>query len=167
MTTETTANSTPSRARPSATRVIIAASIGNALEWFDFLIYGYFAVNISKLFFPTGNGTVSLLITFATFGFSYVVRPLGAIVIGAYTDRHGRRAGLTLSIAMMMIGTAMMAVMPTYAVIGVAAPVLVLIARLLQGFSVGGEFGSATAFLVEHSETRKGFVASWQGRARG
>jgi MHS family proline/betaine transporter-like MFS transporter len=167
MTTGTIANSAAIRARPSATRVIVAASIGNALEWFDFLIYGYFAVNISKLFFPTDSGTVSLLITFATFGLSYVVRPLGAIVIGAYTDRRGRRAGLTLSIAMMMIGTAMMAVMPTYAVIGLAAPVLVLIARLLQGFSVGGEFGSATAFLVEHSETRKGFLASWQWASQG
>lgn len=83
MGTERIANSTASRARPSATRVIVAASIGNALEWFDFLIYAYFAVNIAKLFFPTGDGTVSLLITFATFGLSYVVRPLGAIVIGA------------------------------------------------------------------------------------
>src|ERR1700693_5678399 len=146
-------------APPSATRVVVAASIGNALEWFDFLIYGYFALNILKLFFPVGNGTIALLITFATFGLSYVVRPLGAIVIGAYTARHGRRAGLTLSIAMMMIGTAMMAVMPTYEAIGIAAPALVLVARLLQGFSVGGEFGSATAFLVEHTKTRKGFLA--------
>src|SRR5580700_4139406 len=140
---------------PSAVRVVVAASIGNALEWFDFLIYGYLALNISKLFFPVGNGTIALLITFATFGLSYVVRPLGAIVIGAYTDRHGRRAGLTLSIGLMMIGTAMMAVMPTYAAIGLGAPALVLVARLLQGFSVGGEFGSATAFLVEHTATRK------------
>jgi MFS transporter, MHS family, proline/betaine transporter len=152
---------------PSAVRVVVAASIGNTLEWFDFLIYGYFALNISKLFFPVGNGTIALLITFATFGLSYVVRPLGAIVIGAYTDRHGRRAGLTLSIGLMMIGTAMMAVMPTYAAIGLAAPALVLVARLLQGFSVGGEFGSATAFLVEHTATRKGFLASWQWASQG
>jgi MHS family proline/betaine transporter-like MFS transporter len=152
---------------PSAVRVVVAASIGNALEWFDFLIYGYFALNISKLFFPVGNGTIALLITFATFGLSYVVRPLGAIVIGAYTDRHGRRSGLTLSIGLMMIGTAMMAVMPTYAAIGLAAPALVLVARLLQGFSVGGEFGSATAFLVEHTKTRKGFLASWQWASQG
>jgi len=152
---------------PSAVRVVVAASIGNALEWFDFLIYGYFALNISKLFFPVGNGTIALLITFATFGLSYVVRPLGAIVIGAYTDRHGRRAGLTLSIGLMMIGTAMMAVMPTYAAIGLAAPALVLVARLLQGFSVGGEFGSATAFLVEHTATRKGFLASRQWASQG
>jgi MFS family permease len=167
MATEVIGTRTAVPAPPSQTRVVVAASIGNALEWFDFLIYGYFAVNISKLFFPTGDAAVSLLITFATFGLSYVVRPLGAIVIGAYTDRRGRRAGLTLSIGLMMIGTAMMAVMPTYAVIGLAAPALVLVARLLQGFSVGGEFGSATAFLVEHTETRKGFLASWQWASQG
>src|SRR3954464_4131766 len=167
MSTEVIGQRNAVRSRPSQTQVIVAASIGNALEWFDFLVYGYFAVTLSKLFFPVGNGTVALLITFATFGLSYVVRPLGAIVIGAYTDRHGRRAGLTLSIAMMMIGTAMMAVMPTYATIGIAAPALVLVARLLQGFSVGGEFGSATAFLVEHTETRKGFLASGQWASQG
>jgi len=167
MATEVIGTRTAAPTRPSQSRVILAASIGNALEWFDFLIYGYFAVNISNLFFPTGDSSVSLLVTFATFGLSYVVRPLGAIVIGAYTDRHGRRAGLTLSIGLMMIGTGMMAVMPTYAVIGLAAPALVLVARLLQGFSVGGEFGSATAFLVEHSETRKGFLASWQWASQG
>ena len=167
MTTEAIGKPIAAPARPSQTRVVLAASIGNALEWFDFLIYGYFAVNISSLFFPTGDSAVSLLVTFATFGLSYVVRPLGAIVIGAYTDRRGRRAGLTLSIGLMMIGTAMMAVMPTYATIGLAAPALVLVARLLQGFSVGGEFGSATAFLVEHSETRKGFLASWQWASQG
>jgi MHS family proline/betaine transporter-like MFS transporter len=92
---------------------------------------------------------------------------LGAIVIGAYADRHGRRAGLTLSILLMMIGTTIMAVMPTYETIGIAAPIFVLLARLLQGFSVGGEFGSATAFLVEHSKTRKGLMASWQWSSQG
>jgi MHS family proline/betaine transporter-like MFS transporter len=153
--------------RPAAAKVIIAASIGNMLEWFDFLIYGYFAVTLAKVFFPVGNGTVGLLITFGTFGLSYLVRPLGAIAIGAYTDRHGRRAGLTLSIALMMIGTAMMAATPGYATIGLAAPLLVMLARLLQGFSVGGEFGSATAFLVEHSDSRKGFFASWQWASTG
>jgi MHS family proline/betaine transporter-like MFS transporter len=167
MTSNASADRLAARRPASPVRVIVAASIGNALEWFDFLIYGYFAVTLSRLFFPTGNGTVALLITFATFGLSYVVRPLGAIVIGAYTDRFGRRAGLTLSILLMMIGTVMMAVMPTYATIGIAAPLLVLLARLLQGFSVGGEFGSATAFLVEHSTTRKGFYASWQWASQG
>lgn len=167
MATETIDHRTAARKPVSAVRVIVAASIGNALEWFDFLIYGYFAVTISKVFFPTGNGTVSLLITFGTFGLSYLARPLGAILIGTYTDRHGRRVGLTLSIGLMMLGTAMMAVMPGYETIGFAAPALVMVARLLQGFSVGGEFGSATAFLVEHSAKRKGFYASWQWASQG
>src|SRR3954463_4652260 len=93
-------------------RVIIAATIGNVLEWFDFLVYGYFAVTIAEVFFPAGNPTISLLVTFGAFGLSYVVRPLGAVVIGAYTDRHGRKAGLTLSIGLMMIGTTMMLMTP-------------------------------------------------------
>ena len=152
---------------PPLYRVILAASIGNTLEWFDFLIYGYFAVTIAKLFFPTGNETVSLLLTLGTFGASYLVRPLGAIVIGAFTDRAGRKAGLTLSILLMMIGTTMTAVTPTYATIGIAAPILILFARLLQGFSVGGEFGSAVAFVVEQSKARKGFAASWQWASQG
>src|SRR3974390_1084669 len=128
----------PVRARPTLTRVIVAASLGNAMEWFDFLVYGYFAVTISKVFFPTGNETASLLLTLGTFGAAYVVRPVGAIFIGAYTDRFGRRAGLTLSILLMVIGTTMTAVTPGYATIGLAAPILILLARLTQGFSVGG-----------------------------
>jgi len=148
-------------------QVIAAASIGNALEWFDLLIYGYFAVTLSKLFFPAGNDFVALMLTFGTFAVAYLVRPLGAIVIGTYADRRGRKAALMLSILLMMIGTAVMTVVPTYASIGVAAPLAVLAARLLQGFSVGGEFGSSTAFMVEHSATRKGFLASWQWSSQG
>jgi MFS transporter, MHS family, proline/betaine transporter len=136
----------PVRARASLTRVIVAASIGNALEWFDFLVYGYFAVTIAKVFFPAANETASLLAALGTFGVSYLVRPFGAIVIGTVTDRHGRKAGLTLSILLMVIGTTMTALMPGYATIGLAAPILILFARLLQGFSVGGEFGSAVTF---------------------
>jgi MHS family proline/betaine transporter-like MFS transporter len=155
------------RARPTLARIIVAASLGNALEWFDFLVYGYFAVTISKVFFPSGNETASLLLTLGTFGVSYLVRPLGAILIGAYTDRAGRKAGLTLSILLMVIGTTMTAMMPGYATIGLAAPILILVARLLQGFSVGGEFGSAVTFLAEQTATRKGFVASWQWASTG
>jgi MHS family proline/betaine transporter-like MFS transporter len=132
------------RTRPTLTRVIIAASLGNALEWFDFLVYGYFAVTIAKVFFPGGNETASLLLTLGTFSVSFLVRPIGAIVIGAY--RAGRKAGLTLSILLMVIGTTMTALMPGYATIGLAAPILMLVARLLQGFSVGSEFGSAVTF---------------------
>ena len=155
------------RARPTLTKVIVAASLGNAMEWFDFLVYGYFAVTISKVFFPTENETASLLLTLGTFGAAYVVRPIGAIFIGAYTDRFGRRAGLTLSILLMVIGTTMTALTPGYATIGLAAPILILLARLTQGFSVGGEFGSAVTFLAEQTASRKGFVASWQWASTG
>src|SRR6201987_4083691 len=155
------------RTRASLTKVIVAASLGNAMEWFDFLVYGYFAVTISKVFFPSANETASLLAALGTFGAAYVVRPIGAIVIGAYTDRYGRRAGLTLSILLMVIGTTMTAVTPGYATIGLAAPILILLARLTQGFSVGGEFGSAVTFLAEQTASRKGFVASWQWASTG
>ena len=156
-----------SAARPGLPGVIIAATIGNVLEWFDFLVYGFFAVTIAEVFFPASNSTVSLLITFGTFGLAYVVRPLGAVIVGTYTDRAGRKAGLTLSIGLMMIGTTLMVITPSYATIGIAAPIIITAARLLQGFSVGGEFGSAVAFLVEHGGERKGFSASWQWATTG
>ena len=154
-------------ARPPLSRVVVAATVGNVLEWFDFLVYGFFAVTIAEVFFPAGNAAISLLITFGAFGLSYVVRPLGAVFIGNYTVKHGRKAGLTLSIALMMIGTVLMLVTPGYATIGLAAPVIITIARLLQGFSVGGEFGSAVAFLVEHGGERRGYSASWQWASTG
>jgi MHS family proline/betaine transporter-like MFS transporter len=166
MPTDTTLTGALPRREPLS-KVIVAATIGNVLEWFDFLVYGYFAVTIAEVFFPTGNSTVSLLITFGTFGLSYLVRPLGAVVIGTYTDRAGRKAGLTLSIGLMMIGTTLMVVTPGYATIGIAAPLIIMLARMLQGFSVGGEFGSAVAFLVEHGHERKGFSASWQWASTG
>ncbi|MDN4574416.1 MFS transporter [Pandoraea cepalis] len=155
------------RTSPHAWRVIVSASIGNALEWFDLVVYGFFAVTIAKLFFPTGNDTVSLLLTLGTFGVSFFMRPLGAIVIGAYADRAGRKAALTLSILMMMVGTLLIALMPTYATVGVLAPIGIVIARMVQGFSAGGEFGSATAFLAEHAPKRRGFFSSWQVASQG
>jgi MHS family proline/betaine transporter-like MFS transporter len=148
-------------------RIIAAGSIGNALEWYDLLLYGYLAVTLSSVFFPKGNDAVALLLTLGTFGVSYLVRPLGAIVLGAYGDRAGRKASLMVSILLMVIGTSMMVVMPSYGTIGILAPIGVLVARLIQGFSVGGEFGSATSFLVEHGPNRKGFLASWQWAGQG
>src|SRR6185437_16042028 len=153
--------------RSSTFKILAAASIGNALEWYDILVYGYFAVTISRLFFPAADPTTALLLAYGTFGVSYLVRPLGAIVLGAYADRAGRRAAMLLSIIIMTVGTGLMAIMPTYAMVGVIAPVAVLLARLLQGFAVAGEFGSATAFLVEHSQDRKGFFASFQWFGQG
>lgn len=147
---------------------ICAASIGNALEFYDLLIYGYFAVVIGKLFFPAADETTSLLLSVGTFGISFVMRPLGAIVLGSYADRAGRKASLTVSIFVMMIGTAMIAFAPTYAQIGIASPLIVIVARMLQGFSTGGEFGAATAFMVEHADAkRRGFFASWQLSTQG
>jgi MHS family proline/betaine transporter-like MFS transporter len=153
--------------RPRLRGVIVAATIGNVLEWFDFLVYGFFAVYIAEVFFPANDPTVSLLVTFGTFGLAYVVRPLGAIIVGTYTDRAGRKAGLTLSIGLMLIGTSLMVITPGYATIGIAAPIIIMAARILQGFSVGGEFGSAVAFLVEHGGERRGFSASWQWATTG
>ena len=151
----------------AATRLIIVASVGNALEFYEILVYGYFAVVIAKVFFPTADPAVSLLLTLGSFGISFLARPVGAIFLGAYGDRKGRKQALTLSILLMTIGTALMTVMPSYDSVGLLAPILVIGARLLQGFSVGGEFASSTAFLVEHRPDRAGFFASWQWASQG
>ncbi|WP_211226828.1 MFS transporter [Amycolatopsis benzoatilytica] len=144
-------------------RAIAAAAIGNLLEAYDFAVYGYFAVTLSRLFFPTGDATTSLLLTVATFGVGFVMRPLGAIVLGTLADRRGRKAALSVTIVSMAVGTAVLGVAPTYAQIGAWAPALVVAARLVQGFSAGGEVGTATVFLTEHApEGRRGFIASWQ-----
>jgi MHS family proline/betaine transporter-like MFS transporter len=148
-------------------RLIVASSIGNALEWFDFVAYGFFAVTISKLFFPTGDETVSLLVTFATFGLSYLFRPLGAILLGWYGDKVGRKPALLASLSMTVAGTLICTVIPTYESIGVAAPIGILVARILLALSAGGEFGSATALLTETGSKRRAFMASWQFSSQG
>lgn len=147
---------------------VFAALIGNTLEWFDLSIYAYFALTISKVFFPTSDPAVSLFLAFATFGLSFLIRPLGAAVLGSYADRQGRKKALTLSILLMLLGTAMIAIMPGYAAIGIIAPIGILLARLLQGFSAGGEFGSSTAFMMEHAPQKtRNFVASLQFASQG
>ena len=148
-------------------RLIVASSIGNALEWFDFVAYGFFAVTISKLFFPTGDDTVSLLVTFATFGLSYLFRPLGAILLGWYGDKVGRKPALLVSLSMTVVGTLICTVIPTYESIGVLAPIGILVARILLALSAGGEFGSATALLTETGSKRRAFMASWQFSSQG
>jgi MFS transporter, MHS family, proline/betaine transporter len=149
-------------------REVSAASIGNALEFYDLVIYAYFAVVLAKLFFPTANPTVSLMLAFANFAISFVMRPFGAIVLGSYADRAGRKKSLTLSITLIILGTAMLVFAPTYAQVGIASPLIVLVARLLQGFSTGGEFGSSTAFMVEYATAgRRGYYASWQASTQG
>ncbi len=153
--------------RSNARKAVVAASIGNGLEWFDLIVYGTFAVTISKLFFPTSNEAASLLLTFASFGVSFIMRPLGGILIGRYADKAGRKAGMLVSILVMFVGTLLIVIAPTAAAIGVAASILVLVARLLQGFATGGEFGTATAYLIEYAPTRKAFYGSWQVATQG
>jgi MHS family proline/betaine transporter-like MFS transporter len=155
------------RGEKSITRLIVATSIGNALEWYDITIYGYFAIYVSKAFFPNDDPRTSLLLTFGTFGLAYLARPIGGVILGAYADRHGRKGSLLISIVLMTLGTLAVAVMPTFETIGILAPIAVLVARLVQGFSAGGEFGSSTAFLVEHRPDRRGFIASWQFASQG
>ncbi|MDF0605443.1 MFS transporter [Neisseriaceae bacterium TC5R-5] len=151
-------------AMPSRTRQVVAATIGNALEWYDFIVYGFMTGVIAKLFFPAhGDGYVSLLLTTATFGAGFVMRPIGGVLLGLYADRKGRKAALQLIMGLMTLAVLMITLAPPYAVIGVAAPAIMLLARLLQGFSSGGEFASSTAFLVESAPPgRRGFYGSWQ-----
>jgi MHS family proline/betaine transporter-like MFS transporter len=149
-------------------RAVIAATIGNALEWFDIIIFGFFAILISKNFFPAKDELTSLLMTTATFGVAYVARPIGAVVLGLYADRAGRKKALTRSMMLMTFGTLLIACSPNYASIGWLAPVLIVIARIIQGFSAGGEFGSSTAFLLEHAaKNKRGFYGSWQVASQG
>jgi MHS family proline/betaine transporter-like MFS transporter len=152
----------------SSKRAVIAASTGNALEWYDFTVYALFAVYIGQNFFQNEDPTVQLLASFIAFGIGYVGRPLGALVLGSYGDRKGRKAALTLTIMLMALGTLLIAVAPPYAAIGVGAPLLIVAGRLLQGFSAGGEVGGATAFLVEHAPPEKrGLYASWLQASMG
>src|SRR5580698_9545986 len=140
-------------------RAILSCAIGNFFELFDFTIYGFFAVAIGRAFYPSG----SMLSTFATFGAAFLMRPVGAIVIGAYGDRVGRRAALVVTIGMMAAATGFTGLIPTYQSIGVWAPILLMLCRLLQGFSTGGEWGGAAAFLVEYAPVgRRGLIGSMQ-----
>jgi MFS transporter, MHS family, proline/betaine transporter len=144
-------------------RAVIAAVIGNLLEWFDFAVYGYFALVIGKLFFPSDDETTSLLLAVATFGAGFVMRPVGAVLFGSFADTRGRKAALSVTILLMSFGTVMIGLAPTYAMAGAWAPAWIVVARLIQGLSAGGEVGGATAFLVEHAPVeRRGYFASWQ-----
>src|SRR5436853_7016283 len=121
---------------------VVRVCSGNFLEMYDFMVFGYYASAIGAAFFPAGNAFWSLMLSFMTFGAGFLMRPLGAIVLGAYTDKHGRRAGLLLTLALMAVGTFLLACVPGYSVIGIAAPLLVLLGRLVQGFSAGVELGA-------------------------
>ncbi|MBA4706791.1 MFS transporter [Aquitalea aquatica] len=148
----------------SRRRQIIAAVVGNTLEWYDFIVYGFMTSIISKLFFPAdGNEFISLLMATATFGVGFFMRPVGGVLLGIYADRKGRKAAMQLIMAIMALVSLLIACAPPYAAIGVAAPLLIVLARLLQGFATGGEYASATAFLVEAAPAdQRGLYGSWQ-----
>jgi MHS family proline/betaine transporter-like MFS transporter len=150
------------------TRAILAASVGNLLEWYDFSVYALFAIYIAANFFPHSDPGLDLVKAFLVFGLGFVIRPLGAILFGIYGDRAGRKAALTLTILIMASGTLVIAVAPSYAIIGIGAPLLLLTGRILQGFSAGGEIGSATAFLVEHAPAdNRGRYTAWLQASMG
>jgi MFS transporter, MHS family, proline/betaine transporter len=151
------------QAGSSYQRAITAGVIGNVLEWYDYGVYGYLVPIISQLFFPSGDPTVSLLSTFAVFGVGFVMRPVGSIVFGVYGDRHGRRRALSAVIFVMAASTFAMGLLPTYAQAGVAGPALMVIVRLFQGLSTGGEFGGSSAYIVEYApQHRRGFFGAFQ-----
>ncbi|MBS0539273.1 MAG: MFS transporter [Proteobacteria bacterium] len=149
-------------------RVVAATVAGNALEFFDFVTYAFFAVYIGQTFFPATDPFNSLLASVAVFGVGFVFRPLGGILIGAYADRAGRRPAMLLTIALITIGTMGLALTPSYAQIGVAAPVIVIVCRLVQGLALGGEVGPASVFLIEAAPAgRRGLYSSWQLASQG
>jgi metabolite-proton symporter len=152
--------------KPTIMTVVRIAS-GNFLEMYDFMVFGYYAAAIGKTFFPSRNPFLSLMLSLGTFGVGFLMRPLGAFVLGAYMDRHGRRRGLLVTLLLMSLGTLSIAVMPGYASIGMVAPLLVVIGRLLQGFSAGVELGGVSVYLAEIATPgHKGFYVSWQSASQ-
>jgi len=153
--------------RSSKVRAVIRVSGGNFLEMYDFMVFGYYASAIGAAFFPSGNQFLSLMLALMTFGAGFLMRPLGAIVLGTYADNHGRRAGLVLTLSLMSVGILSIACVPGYASIGLVAPLLVLTGRLLQGFSAGMELGGVSVYLSEIATPgRKGFYVSWQSASQ-
>lgn len=154
-------------ATPAAIRrAIVSCGVGQMFELYDFLIYAFMAAPLSRAFFPSDDPIASLLATFATFAVGFLMRPVGALVIGSYGDKHGRRAALVLTIGLMAVGTGAIGLIPSYATLGIAAPVLLVLCRIAQGFSAGGEWGGAAAFLAENAPARsRGFISSFQQAA--
>lgn len=146
---------------------VIRVASGNFLEMYDFIVYGYYAVYIAKAFFPGHSEFASLMLSLMTFGAGYLMRPIGAIVLGSYIDRKGRRQGLILTLGLMAIGTLTIAITPGYAVIGLAAPLIVVLGRLLQGLSAGVELGGVSVYLAEIATPgARGFYCSWQSASQ-
>lgn len=143
-------------------RAVGAAALGNAMEWFDFGVYGYIAITLGRVFFPSVDATAQLIATFATFTVAFLVRPLGGAVFGPLGDRYGRQKVLAFTMILMALGTFSIGLIPSYASIGIWGPILLLLARMVQGFSTGGEYGGAATFIAEYSTDRKrGLMGSW------
>lgn len=143
-------------------RAVGAAALGNAMEWFDFGVYSYLAMTIGKVFFPGGSSAAQLLAAFGAFAAAFVVRPIGGLVFGPLGDKVGRQKVLAVTMIMMAIGTFCIGLIPSYDSIGILAPILLLVARLVQGFSTGGEYGGAATFIAEYStDNRRGFMGSF------
>jgi MHS family citrate/tricarballylate:H+ symporter-like MFS transporter len=146
---------------------VVRVAGGNFLEMYDFMVFGYYAAAIGAAFFPSRDPFASLMASFMAFGAAFLMRPLGAIVLGAFADRHGRRAGLLLTLALMSLGIVSLTIMPAYAAIGLAAPVLVVAGRLTQGFSAGMELGGVSVYLAEIApKGRRGFYVAWQSASQ-
>jgi len=158
----------PLRRVTSKGRLIAAATVGNALEFYDFTLYSFFAITIGKLFFPFGDIWTGILFALATYGVGFLVRPLGGAILGSYADRAGRKAAVVLTLFLMAAGTATIGLAPTYDAIGMWGPLVLLLGRILQGFSAGGEVGASTTLLVEHAPSNaRGFFGSWQVASQG
>jgi MFS transporter, MHS family, proline/betaine transporter len=152
----------------SKSRIIAACTIGNALEFFDFVVFSFFARTIGALFFPSQDPTAQLLLAFGTYGVGFLVRPLGGVVLGAYADRKGRKKATVLTLMLMALGTAMIGLAPVYATAGIFGAIVVVLGRLIQGFSAGGEVGASTTLLAEHAPNdQRGFYGSWQLASQG
>lgn len=146
---------------------VFIVSSGNFLEMYDFMVFGYYAKAIGQAFFPSANPTASLLLAFMTFGAGFLMRPIGAVLLGSFMDRHGRRKGLLLTLALMGVGTLTIACTPGYTQIGIMAPILVLAGRLIQGLSAGVEVGGASVYLAEvATKGNKGFYVAWQSASQ-
>ncbi|WER45010.1 MFS transporter [Cupriavidus sp. WKF15] len=170
MSIQTTASAAVAAPQPqlSRARAIAAITIGNGLEFYDFVVYSFFATLIGRLYFPVDNPTGQLLMSFATFGVGFLMRPLGGLLIGMYADRAGRKPAVALTLWLMGLSSLIFVVTPPYAQIGILAPMMVVLARLVQGFAIGGEMGASTALLLEYADDRtRGFYTGWQPFSQG
>ncbi len=157
----------PMASKNSKAKAVFRVVSGNFLEMYDFMVYGFYATAIAKTFFPGDDPFASLMLSLATFGAGFLMRPLGAIFLGAYIDRHGRRQGLIITLALMAMGTLLIAFVPGYSTLGALAPLLVLLGRLLQGFSAGVELGGVSVYLAEIATPgKRGFFVSWQSASQ-